>query len=247
MNANEPPRRHVDARFCPLILMTFSSAPPRPSPFRDAWSSVGRMVRNGFSGLVAAAAGAFALIISTHARADESGTLVQFTADDPNATLEMHAEGESESRQWKSLCVAPCEERVPAGTALRVKGESIYPSAAFYLPSGRDSVTLHANTATKSGRTMAAVAAVGGGIVFANGAGLLLFGLAVKSIPELRDSSGGYVAVGLVGMTLGATVGIIGLVNLLGNETTTDVSNAGESPRFAVGHGLQLSSAGLHF
>jgi hypothetical protein len=205
------------------------------------------MVRNGFSGLVAAATGAFAFILSTHARADESGTLVQFTADDPNATLEAHAEGESESRQWKSLCVAPCEERVPAGTALRVKGESIYPSAAFYLPSGRDSVTLHANTATKSGRTMAAIAAVGGGLVFLNSTGVLLAGLLFKSVPEMRENAGTYVAVGLVGMTLGATVGIIGLVNLVGNETTTDVASAGEPPRFAIGHGLELSPAGLHF
>jgi hypothetical protein len=205
------------------------------------------MVRNGLSGLVAVAISASALIVATPALADESGTLVQFTADDPNATLEVHAEGESDGRQWKSLCVAPCEERVPAGTALRVKGESIYPSAAFYLPRGRDSVTLHANTATKSGRTMAAIAAVGGGLVFLNGTGVLLAGLMLKSVPEMRDSAGTYTAVGLVGMTLGATVGIIGLVNLLGNETTTDVSNAGESPRFAVGHGLELSPAGLHF
>jgi hypothetical protein len=218
-----------------------------PSPSSDAWSNFRRMVRNGFSSLVAAATGAFALVLSTPALADESGTLVQFTADDPNATLEAHAEGESESRQWKSLCVAPCEERVPAGTALRVKGESIYPSAAFYLPKGRDSVTLHANTATKSGRTVAAVAAVGGGIVFGNGVGIVLVGLVMKSIPEARDTSGTYVAVGLVGMTLGATVGIIGLVNLLGSKTTTEISNTEKSPRFAVGHGLELSPAGLHF
>jgi hypothetical protein len=205
------------------------------------------MVRTGFSGFVALTTGAIALALSTPARAAESGVLVQFTADDPNATLEAHAEGESDGEQWRSVCVAPCEERVPAGTALRVKGESVYPSAAFYLPKGRDSVTLHANTATKSGRTVAAVAAVGGGIVFGNSVGILLAGLVMKSIPDARDSSSTYVTVGLVGMTLGATVGIIGLVNLLGSKTTTDIASAGESPRYAVGHGLELSPAGLHF
>ena len=200
-------------------------------------------VRSG----VLVAATSLGAVLSARPASAEAGTLVRFTADHPNATLEAHVEGASDSRQWKSICVAPCEERVPEGTALRVKGEGIYASSAFYLPRDRDSVTVHADAATRSGRTVAAIAAVGGGIVFVNGVGFLLAGFALKSVPEFEDSASGYIGVGVVAMAVGATVGIVGLVNLIGNETTTEVTNATTPPRIALGSGFELSPAGLHF
>lgn len=36
-------------------------------------------------------------------------------------------------------------------------------------------------------------------------------------------------------MAVGATVGIVGLVNLIGNETTTEVTTATTPPRIALG------------
>lgn len=63
---------------------------------------------------------------------------------------------------------------------------------------GLEPVTIHADAATRSWRIVAAVAAVGGRIVFVNRIGFLLAGFALKSVPEFEESAGGYIGVGVV-------------------------------------------------
>lgn len=188
---------------------------------------------------------------SDESSSSESETVVQFTADHPNATLEVHQQAADADERWRSLCIAPCKQRLAAESALRVNGDGIIPSDSFYLPENRAEVEVRAEAATRGARTLAAVMAVGGGVLFLNGAGLTLAGSLLDS--EAGDAAGAgpdgstLVVVGSVAMVVGCTVGIIGLVNLLGNETTVHVAKNAPDDRLQLADGLELSGQGLHF
>jgi hypothetical protein len=164
---------------------------------------------------------------------------VTFTADEPNAALEMQIVG------------APGERNVDPRPAYRVAGPSVLPSDPFYLPQ-KPSVAIDAEIATKGGRAGWAVLTIGGGGLAAIGSIVFLTGALIEAVDDdnssTDDADGGTVM--LVGGLMfggGAAMGIVGLVNLIGGESTVRVTNRNGTPSVALGEGLELRPEGLVF
>jgi hypothetical protein len=206
-------------------------------------------VRSGarcLAGLCAAAGVSIAAPAAAEPEGESSKVAVEFTADHANAALERHRE---ESGTWRGVCIAPCRRKLDSSVSYRVRGAGVIPSDAFYLPSGREGVTLHAEVATRGERTFAAVMAVGGGIVALNGLGILAAGAFMNSAEDSGSDFSGtgdtLVVVGGVTLALGLVAGIYGLANLF-DKTETHVSLS-RPPRVALPFGLEATPGGIAF
>lgn len=174
-------------------------------------------------------------------------TTVRFSADDPRATLQKGGGG-----GFFDACKAPCAGRVSASGVYRVGGDGIRPSDPFRLPSGRDSVSIDAKTASKSTTVVGAIMGVGGGFLAYVGGMLYLLGSSNDTritddgqdrylTPEERENM--QTAGGALFVT-GAVVGTVGLVMLL--KQTEVTTSQRPKPRTAK-PGVRLTARGLVF
>lgn len=175
---------------------------------------------------------------------------ITFTADDPNAALEMQLVGAPGERSWGRLCFAPCQRQVDPRPAYRIAGPSVLPSDPFYLPQ-KPQVALDAEVETKGGRAGWAVLTIGGGGLALIGTIVFMTGAVIEAAEDELDDDdtdgGSVMLVGGVMLGGGIAMGVVGLVNLVGGESTVRVTNRDGKPSVALGEGLELRPEGLAF
>lgn len=164
---------------------------------------------------------------------EESGPLVELSADEGNATIEKRVgttgpsglglveTGALSVGQWSHACVAPCQTRLDPRFTYRVAGDGLVPSDSFVLPRGDDRVRVEAKMGSSPAR-------VGG--VLLTGAGALALaagGAALVASPILASedvgSQGfrtGVLAGGIGAVSIGAVAATVGLFLWLSNGSS---------------------------
>jgi hypothetical protein len=163
----------------------------------------------------------------------------------------MQVVGAQSDNSWARLCFAPCQRQVDPRPAYRIGGPSVLPSEPFYLPQ-KSQVALDAEVETKGGRAGWAVLTIGGGGLALVGTMVLLTGALIEAaeddLANDDDADGGTVMlVGGVMLGGGIAMGVVGLVNLVGGESTVKVTDQHGTPSVALGEGLELRPEGLVF
>ena len=158
-----------------------------------------------------------------------SAAKVKLQADRQGVSLEKHLGGApKDAKSWEHLCFSPCEFELDLPVSLRVTGQNLYPSLPFTLSGQSAAFNLNAETVSRQDRTMYAVLGVGGGVLAANGLGLILSSILINSLedvanedPDLGDTSKVMLISGGIALGVGAVLGLFGLQGLLKTTTVT--------------------------
>ena len=155
------------------------------------------------------------------------GAKVKLKADRKGAALERHLGAESTNKKsWEHLCFSPCEFELELPVSLRVAGHKLMPSDPFTLSGQSSAFELNAFVVSRGDRALYAVLGVGGGILAANGVGLLLGSALLNAMGDAADDDvdvGKTAQVmlisGAVALGVGAIAGLFGLNGLLSTTT----------------------------
>lgn len=164
----------------------------------------------------------------------------------------MQVVGAPTDARWARLCFAPCQRQVDPRPAYRIGGPKVLPSEPFYLPQ-KPQVSLDAEVSTKGGRAGWAVLTIGGGTLALAGSIVVMTGAIIEAaeddLADGDDDADGTSVMVVGGLMLGggAAMGIIGLLNLVSDESVVRVTNRGGTPSVALGKGLELRPEGLAF
>jgi hypothetical protein len=147
----------------------------------------------------------------------EPATRVYIDASSPVSLFHMDNRGDV-----KTACIAPCGETLPFTGLYWVAGKDINASDKFQLPPGKAETKLHVTGGSKGTVTAGIVLAVVGGNIFLIG-GLILLGVgAVAAAPTSRTGDlGGAWAVSTTLTAVGLTMGIVGIVLWLTNNSSS--------------------------
>jgi hypothetical protein len=154
---------------------------------------------------------------------------VKLKADRNGVTLEQYSSaGPNNTKAWKHLCFSPCELDLDLPASLRVTGDRLIASDPFTLSGQRSAFDLQADTVSRQERTFHAVLGVGGGVLAANGIGLLLgsallnaMGNTTKEEIDVSKTAEVMLISGAIALGVGTIAGLFGLHGLFDTTTVT--------------------------
>lgn len=163
---------------------------------------------------------------------EESGPVVELSADEGNAVIEKRTGTTAPSLglletglvsvgQWQHACVAPCQMRLDPRFSYRVAGDGLVPTPSFVLPRGEDRVRVDAKMGSSPAR-VSGMLLTGGGA-----AALALGGAALIASPILASEDVGsegfrsaVLAGGIGAVSVGAIAATVGLFMWLSNGSS---------------------------